>query len=163
MCQRPKKQRLKMIPFDFRLCNPKYRTAWPNFWFHKQLWGNCHCFALVFPEQEPNVPEDTKWHPPHQAGTGKDVGYLQRVCRLCCEWAVNYQGDSCCLPGDRVARCLWSSEIERCTLFPPQFLFYTVTVVAWKQKQRIASIVLGIIASQVPYGQKEQGWGFYQE
>lgn len=27
MCQRPKIQRLKMIAFDFRLCNPKYRTA----------------------------------------------------------------------------------------------------------------------------------------
>lgn len=32
---------------------------------------------------------------PHQrAGTGKDVGYLQRARRLCSEWAVNYQGDA---------------------------------------------------------------------
>lgn len=57
-----KKQRLETAAFDFRPCNPKHRTAWPNFWFHKQLWGNRHYFTLAFPEQEPNIPEDAKWH-----------------------------------------------------------------------------------------------------
>lgn len=56
------KQRLKPILFDFRLSNLRQRTTWPNFWFHKQLWGNSYCFAPVFLEQEPNVPKGTKWH-----------------------------------------------------------------------------------------------------
>lgn len=98
--------------------------------------------------------------PKCQAGTSQDIGYLQRARRLCCEWAVNYQWNACCLPRDRVARCLWSTETEGCTLFPPHFLFYMVTVVAWKQKRRIASVVLGTMASQLPYGVEKVGLRF---
>lgn len=156
--KKKKKQRLKTILLHFRLSNLRQRTTWPNFWFHKRLWGNSYCFALVFLEQEPNVPEGTQWyHRPTAKLASAKRQAICRACRLCCEWAVNYQGDGCCLPGDRVARCLRSSETERCALFPPRFLFYTVTVAAWKQKWRTVSVVLGIMATQAPYGAEGVG------
>ena len=42
-------------------------------------------------------------------------------------------------------------------LFSPNFLFYTVTVGAWKQKRSTASVVLEIMTSQVPYGAEGAG------
>lgn len=58
--------------------------------------------------------------PHHQAGSGKDVGYLQRARRLCCEWAVNY-------PEIRAA-CLETGLLGASEVVKPRGVHYSPTL-----------------------------------